>query len=235
MTAAEVLAELKPLGKDSYKQTMLNHGIKEPIYGVKIEDMKKIVKRVKKDYQLALDLYDTGVYDAKYLAGLIADDEKMTKKDLQNWLQKADCAMICEFTVPWVASESKHGWELGVEWIESKKEHVAAAGWGTLACLAGIKEDSELDLNAYKKLLDRVAKTIHDQPNRVRYVMNNFVIAVGAGIKPLTKHALGVAKGIGPVTVDMGGTACKVPLATEYIKKVEARGALGKKRKSARC
>ena len=68
---------------------MFNHGVKEPIFGVKIEDMKKIQKRIKKDYQLALDLYDTGIYDAMYLAGLIADDAKMTKKDLQHWVDKA--------------------------------------------------------------------------------------------------------------------------------------------------
>jgi hypothetical protein len=48
---------------------------------VKVEELKKIQKQIKKDYQLALDLYDTGVYDAMYLAGLIADDLKMSKKD----------------------------------------------------------------------------------------------------------------------------------------------------------
>ena len=50
--------------------------------------LKKIQKRVKKDYRLALDLYDTGIYDAMYLAGLIADDAKMTKKDLERWVNK---------------------------------------------------------------------------------------------------------------------------------------------------
>ena len=29
----------------------------------------------------------------------------------------------------------------------------------------------------------------------------------------------------------MGGTSCKVPLATDYIKKVEDKGRIGKKRK----
>jgi hypothetical protein len=41
------------------------------------------------DYQLALDLYDTGIADAMYLAGLIADDAKMTQKDLQRWIEGA--------------------------------------------------------------------------------------------------------------------------------------------------
>jgi len=65
----------------------MNHGAQEPCLGVKIEDMKKIQKRVKVDYQLALDLYDTGIADAMYLAGLIADDARMSKKDLQRWVE----------------------------------------------------------------------------------------------------------------------------------------------------
>ena len=78
-TARAILDELKPLGSESYKKILMRHGIREPVYGVKIEHLKKIQKRVKKDYQLALDLYDTGVYDAMYLAGLIADERRMTR------------------------------------------------------------------------------------------------------------------------------------------------------------
>ena len=65
--------------------------------------------------------------------------------------------------------------------------------------------------------------------------MNAYVIAVGSYIPELTKKAKTIAEKIGKVSVDMGGTACKVPLATEYIQKVEYRGAIGKKRKAARC
>src|SRR5215469_1926410 len=105
MTAAEIVKELKALGSESIKKVLLKHGIKEPLYGVKVEELKKIQKRIKKDYQLALDLYDTGIYDAMYLAGLIADDGKMTKKDLQHWVEKANCATLCGYTVAWVAAE----------------------------------------------------------------------------------------------------------------------------------
>ena len=61
MTSEQIVQELKSLGQDSYKKVLLNHGIQEPCYGVKIEEMKKIQKRIKKDYQLALDLYNTGI------------------------------------------------------------------------------------------------------------------------------------------------------------------------------
>jgi 3-methyladenine DNA glycosylase AlkD len=235
MTAKEIVEQLKPLGAESYRKVLRNHGVPEPMFGVKIEHLKKIQMRVKKDYQLALDLYDTGVYDAMYLAGLIADDAKMTKKDLRHWLDKANCSMLSEYTVAWVAAEGAHGRELALEWIESKKESVAACGWATLISLVSVKADAELDLAELKSLLQRVQTTIHQQPDRARHVMNKFVIALGTYVKPLTDAALKAAASIGPVTVDMEGTACKVPDAGEYIRKAQKKGAIGKKRKTTKC
>jgi 3-methyladenine DNA glycosylase AlkD len=235
MTAEQIVEEIRPLGSEGYRNVLRNHGVPEPLLGVKIEEMKKIQKRVKKDYRLALDLYDTGIYDAMYLAGLIADDAKMTPEDLRGWLRKSSCGAISEYTVAWVAAESPHGHELALEWIESPDEDAATAGWSTLRSLVSVKEDTELDLDELRRLMERVAGTIHQQPNRVRSVMNGFMIAVGSCVAPLSDLALQMAKEIGPVTVDMGNTACKVPYAPEYIEKVRQRGTLGKKRKSAKC
>ena len=235
MTAKEILAELKPLGNDGYKKVIFNHGVKEPCFGVKFGDLQKIVKRVGSDYRLALELYDTGVYDAMYLAGLIADDDQLTKKDLQRWVAKAYCKPLYGATVPWVAAGSPQGWELAIEWIDSKTALVAAAGWATLSSLVSIKADADLDLAELKQLLQRVQKTIHQAPNEVRSQMNAFVIAVGTYVQPLSVPALQAGEKIGPVTVDVGNTACQVPFAPDYIRKAEKRGAVGKKRKTAKC
>jgi 3-methyladenine DNA glycosylase AlkD len=234
MTAKAILGEIKPLGRDSYKKVLLNHGVTEPCFGVEIEDLKKLQKRIKQDYRLALDLYNTGVYDAMYLAGLIADDAQMTKQDLQRWVEKA-CGPLAGSTVAWVAAGSPYGRELALEWIESGKELVAVAGWATLSCLVSIKDDAELDLSELKRLLQRVQKSIHQAPNLVRYHMNAFVIAAGSYVRALTGFAKEVGEFIGPVKVDMGDTACQVPFAPDYIRKVEMRGTIGKKRKSAKC
>ena len=234
MTAAEVVAELKKLGTAQTKKTWMTHGAQEPCFGVKVEDMKKIQNRVKMDYALALELYDTGIADAMYLAGLIADDARMTKKDLQKWVENATWGMVAEYTVPWVAAASPHGREMALKWIESKDEAIASAGWGTYSSLVATKEDADLDLAEIKSLLQRVAKSIHQQPNRVKYAMNGFIIAVGGWMKPLNKIAIAAAKDIGPVAVELVG-ACKIPYAPDQIKKMEARGTLGKKRKSPKC
>ena len=84
-------------------------------------------------------------------------------------------------------------------------------------------------------MLDRVVREIHTAPNKVRYLMNSFVISVGGYVKPLTKQAKAAATKIGEVTVDMGDTACKVPSATAYIEKIEKMGRVGKKRKTMKC
>jgi len=234
MTAQEIVEQLRPLGLESYKKTMLNHGVKEPLYGVKIEELKKFQKQIKKDYQLSKDLYDTGIYDAMYLAGLVADEKKMTPADLEKWLSKATCSTLTEYTVPWVASESPHGYILGIKWIDSKDENVASAGWATLSGLVALRDDSELDIEAFRKLLKRVKDSIKSQPNRVKYGMNNFVISVGAYVKPLADEAMRTAEAIGKVQIELVGS-CKMHFAPDYIKKCHARGTLGKKRKTVRC
>lgn len=235
MTAADIIQELKPLGSESIKKVLLKHGIPEPFFGVKVEELKKIQKRIKKDYRLALDLYDTGIYDAMYLAGLIADDRKMTRKDLQHWVDHANCNALCGSTVAWVAAESLHGWDLAREWIDAKKETLAVTGWATLSSLVAIKDDAELDLPALKRLLLRVEKTLAGQPDRVRHAMNGFVIALGTYVQPHSDLALQTARKIGVVSVDVGDTSCKVPYAPDYIAKAQKKGTVGKKRKTAKC
>jgi hypothetical protein len=125
--------------------------------------------------------------------------------------------------------------ELARKWIASKDELIASSGWTTLSGLVALKDDDELDLAELKQLMSRIQKTIHQQPNRVRHTMNGFVISVGTYVKALTKLAIETGDKIGPVTVDMGDTACKVPSINEYIKKAEKRGSIGKKRKTVKC
>jgi hypothetical protein len=143
--------------------------------------------------------------------------------------------MLSCYTVPWVASESPHGRELALEWMGADSEQVAAAGWSTYASLVSITPDAGLDLPEVGKLLGRVKSEIGGAANRVRWAMNNFVIAVGGYVAPLTAQAKATAKAVGLVEVDVGDTACQVPDAVAYIAKIEALGRVGKKRKTAAC
>ena len=122
-----------------------------------------------------------------------------------------------------------------MKWIRSKRESIATSGWNTYAGIVATWSDKELNLAEIKELLDRVVNEIDAAPNKVRYTMNGFVIAVGAYVKPLLKQAKRVAKTIGVVSADMGDTACKVPRASAYLVKIQTAGRFGKKRKTIKC
>lgn len=235
-TVNQVMAELKKKGSAQTRKTYARHGAPEDaMFGVKVGDLKPIAKRIKGEQELALELYATGNSDAMYLAGLVADGGQMNKTQLNAWAKQASWYMLSEYTVPGVAAESPHAVELAKKWMKSKTESIAACGWCTYSFYLSTTPDSEIDGAEIKQLLKEVGTKIHTERNRVRHCMNAFVIAVGSFVKPLHKQALTVAKKIGKVSVDMGDTACKVPLATEYIAKVESMGRVGKKRNSAKC
>jgi len=236
-TAATILADLKSKGKESTRKIYARHGMDAThAYGVSVADLKLVAKTIKKQQALALELYGTGNLDARYLAGMVAGGAQMTRDQLNSWAEGASgMQMISEYTVPWVAVESPHGLELALQWIQSPKEHVACAGWCTLSGLIATQPDAALDLKEIESLLQKVEKGIHTAPNRVRYNMNNFIIHVGTYVQPLVKQAKATAQKVGAVSVDVGETACKVPLATEYIAKVESMGRTGQKKKTIRC
>ncbi|NBI29220.1 DNA alkylation repair protein [Chengkuizengella marina] len=236
MNYEEVMTKLKELGSEQTKKIFKRHGAVEPLYGVKVGDLKKhLVKKVKKDQELALKLYDSGNSDAMYLAGLSVDPKQMTKEQLEQWIKQASWYMLSEYTVAQVATESPYALELAREWMSSERELITSAGWSVYSNYLSITSDEQIDGEEVKKLLEKVEHSIHQEKNRVRYVMNGFVISVGAYYPPLTEEAKRIAEVIGKVKVNMGETACKVPLAKDYIEKIESREAIGKKRKTCIC
>jgi len=235
--AKTILADLKKKGKEKTREIYSRHGMNpDRVYGVSTADMKSVAKSIRGNQALACELYSTSVMEAMYIAGMVADGAKMSAQELQAWAEgAADLQMIAEYTVPWVTVENPAARDLALKWMDSKKELVAAAGWCTYSGLLATKNDADLDRAEIENLLERVAKEIHSAQNRVRYTMNNFVISVGSYVTPLLKKAKAIAAQIGDVSVDMGETACQVPVASAYIAKIEKAGRLGKKRKTLRC
>lgn len=236
-TLTSVMAALKTKGKENTRKIYSRHGMPlDRVLGVSTADMKLIAKTIKGQQALAVELYATGIMEAMYLAGMVADGSKMSRELLNEWAEgAAQMQMIAEYTVPWVTVENEHARDLAMKWIDSNQELVSSAGWSTYAGLVSLRPDNELDLKEIEALLGRIVKGIGGAQNRVRYTMNGFVIAVGSYVKPLLKQAKAATRQIGAVEVNMGETACKVPLATEYIEKAELAGRVGQKRKSIRC
>ncbi len=237
MNTVAVLSELKKAGQENIRKIYVNHGANGTVCGVKVEAVKHIQKKVKTDVQkIAGELFASGVADAQYLAGLMANGAQMTKKELTQWAETATWGMASEYAVPWVTAENPDAIAIALKWIDSKNERVATSGWTTLGAIASTWPDEKLDMAVFKKLIARVEKEILKAPNRVRYCMNGFVITAGSYCKDLTAAALSTGKKIGSVEVDMGDTSCKVPFAPDYINKVLTRNkGVAKKKKTAKC
>ena len=235
MTAKEILSQLEKMGSPSIKKVYKNHGAVEPFFGVKVSDMKTIVKQLKQNHRLALELYASGNLDAMYLAGLISAPKEMSKNELQSWMKNARWYMHSEYTVPWTAAESSYARELALEWMASEKELTATAGWSTYASFIQITPNHQLDRKEIETLLKQIENGISKAPNRVRYAMNGFLIMVGSQFEELHARALEVAKRIGKVEVEMAGTSCAVPDALSYITKTVEKSGFGKKKKTAKC
>lgn len=235
VTLEEVLSQLESWGNPKTKEILKKHGAREPFFGVKVADLKKIVKKVKKNQKLANELFASGNSDAMYLAGLISDENKITKEELQLWVEQAYWYMISEYAVAWAAAESPFAEELADEWIQSDKENIASAGWATWSNIVLLKEDEALDLEKIKGLMKLAEKDIHKGNDRVTYTKNGFILAAGASIKSLTESALEAGKRIGKVKVNMGETACKVPYIPEYLNKMQEKAKIGYKKKTVKC
>ncbi len=235
MTLKETMAALEAFGSEQTRKIYSNHGIEGEFYGVKVQDMKTLKKQIKKDHDLSLKLYNTGNADAQYFASMIADEKNVTKTELNHWAKTSSWHMVGEYAVPWLAADSGMGLDLGLKWIKNKNAKIAATGWATLCSVLSVTPNETLDKSQFQDLLKQVAFEVHSAPNRVKYTMNNFVIAVGTYFNELTKEAKKIGEKIGKVEVHMGNTACKVPLAAEYIQKNIDKGRIGKKKKIARC
>lgn len=235
MTLDQVMTELAAKGSEATKRLWLKHGAKEPFFGVKIADLKVMLKKLKADDALALKLYATGNGDAQYLAGMITHGARLTAAQLQQWADTAGWCMISGTVVPWVAVEHPDGFTLALKWIDSKNEGVAVSGWRTLGGLAATVPDDRLPVKQCSALLDRVAKTLPAAPDEVRSAMNGFIIAAGTYVAPLGAKAIATARKVGRVEIDVGDTDCKVPQAEAYILKCRRGAPVAPKRKTMRC
>lgn len=143
--------------------------------------------------------------------------------------------MIAEYSVAWNLAESSLCMNICMKWIDSDDPILQEVAWAALGCRLAFVPNNKIDIKVQTTLLNRVEKNIHSSFNRTKYSMNGFVIALGAAIPKLTQKCKEVGDRIGKVEVFMGDTSCKVPLIRSYIEKVEARGSVGKKKKTLKC
>ena len=216
MTLAETMSALERAGTAQARKIYARHGAPEPMFGVSFAVLSQMVKRIRVDHDLALQLWETGNYDARILAVKVADPARVSPAELDRWAGRLGTRM-CGGYVAMLAAESPHGHAKARQWLASSDERQRCAGWGTIAQLA--QRDADAPDATFADALARIEKTIHASPNNEREAMNSAVISIGCRSAAMRKAAAAAAKRIGKVEIDHGDTSCKTPDAAQYIDK----------------
>ncbi|MEZ5354392.1 MAG: DNA alkylation repair protein [Bryobacteraceae bacterium] len=214
--------ELELLGTAQNRKVYARHGAGPGTLGVSFANLGKLARRIKTNHDLARQLWDSGISDARSLALMIASPTDVTEADLDHWIAGVSyyilAGSVAQFTHKTCFAVKKRK-----QWTASRQEYVAQAGWDLVALAA--MHDAEAGDGYFEQQLDTIEKRIHKAPNRVRHAMNGALIAIGIRNAHLEKLAVAAAKRIGKVEVDHGETSCVTPDAVAYIAKTKARKA----------
>ncbi|AJH75017.1 DNA alkylation repair enzyme family protein [Bacillus cereus ATCC 4342] len=220
MLLEEVMQQLEEYGTEQNRKTYKNHGAKEPLFGVSFANLKLLKKKIKKDHDLAILLWETKNMDAMTLATMILDPKKVTTELLNKWVQEVDYYCLMDVLMTAICT-SPIAIERMEDWTKSDDEWIGRAGWSLLANIA-IKNKTLQD-DFFSPYLDEIKENIHNEKNRKREAMNSALIAIGIRNEDLERKAIEIAREIEKVQVDHGATSCKTPDAEPYIKKARER------------
>ncbi len=219
MLAGDVLQQLESVGKEQYRKIYARHGVKGAQFGVSTADIKAIQKKIKRDHALAIELWDSGNYDARVLATLIADPAQVTGELADRWVRDLDNYTLTGYVADLIAKTPMIREKMEA-WIQSEEEWIGRAGWTLLAVMAA--EDQSLPDSYFEPYLADAEGRIHTAKNRIRDAMNNAIINIGLRSEGLRQKAYAAAERIGEIDVDHGDTACETPNAIAYIEKTLA-------------
>ncbi|HFK1762718.1 DNA alkylation repair protein [Bacillus wiedmannii] len=220
MLLEEVMQQLEEYGTGQNRKIFKNHGAKEPLFGVSFANLKLLKKKIKKDHDLAILLWETKNMDAMTLATMILDPKKVTTAQLNKWVQEVDYYCLMDVLMTAICT-SPIAIERMEEWTKSDDEWIGRAGWSLLANIA-IKNKTLQD-DFFSPYLEEIKVNIHNEKNRKKEAMNSALIAIGIRNEDLEQTAIEIAREIGKVKVDHGATSCKTPDAEAYIKKTKER------------
>lgn len=160
MDLQTVISELQSLGTEQTKKTYKNHGAREPLFGVTINTIKSLMKKIGKNYDLSMALYATGNYDAVYFAEIIAEPKKMCEADFETWMRTAYCSMQADYVVAVTLAEADCAQIVADRWIDSGKELYMSAGWSCYCWLLGVRPDDSFDQGKLQKMFNFVGQNI---------------------------------------------------------------------------
>ncbi len=191
----EALRRLKEKARPDQLEGMARYGISvEKRLGVSIPDLRKLAKEIRRDHELALELWKTGIDDARILAAMIDDPQKLTEEQMEDWVKDINSWDVCDQVCMNLFEKTPLAWKKIHDWSAREEEFVKRAAFSLIACLAW--HDKKLEDSKFLELLPIITHGASDERNYVKKAVNWALRNIGKRNQHLNKAIINAAKEI---------------------------------------
>ena len=166
-----ILSHIKSNGNPANLAGMQRFGIRfDKAFGCSIPFLRKLAKRYRNNHELALELWSTGIHEARIVAFLIDDPAKVTKKQIEKWLKDVKSWDICDGLCSNLFRKTEFALEKTLEWSFRKEEFEKRAGFVMMAVMA--VHDKSLTTRDFDLFLRKIKEESSDGRNFVKKAVN---------------------------------------------------------------
>jgi len=195
MEPEEIISQLKSMGSQHNIEGMGRFGIKtENNLGVSVTTIRAFAKKIGKDHDLAVKLWNSGIRDARMVAACIEDPKTVPEEQIDNWVNDFDSWDICDHTCAHLIDKTPFAYKKAKEWAKRKEEFQKRASFALMAWLA--THDKKADDSKFEEFLEIIKKESTDERNYVRKAVNWALRNIGKRKITLNKKAVEMAKKI---------------------------------------
>lgn len=190
---AYALDWLERRGTKKNREGMARYGIvAKKVYGVSMGTMKSLAKELGRSHELSQALWKTGWYEARMLASMVGEPERVTPSQMERWAKAFDNWAVCDTTTFVLWDRTPHAWPKVREWSARKEEFVKRAAFALLASLT--VHDKLAPDERYLEGLALIEREASDQRNFVKKAVNWALRSVGKRSPGLNRKAVAVAR-----------------------------------------
>jgi 3-methyladenine DNA glycosylase AlkD len=170
-TKAEVLRELRSLADPEARAKMSYWGINVPkAHGVSAPLLHTLSRHIGKDQALAEELWASGIHEARILAALVGEPEKVTSEQMDRWAEGFNSWDLVDTACRYLYAFAKPAWSKTDAWSRRPEEFVKRAAFSLMAYLSYI--DKEAKDQRFVRLLTVIERESDDDRNFVRKAVN---------------------------------------------------------------
>ncbi len=162
--------------------------------GISVPNMRKIAKQNGNDHSVAMELWDTGIPEAQIVAALIAEPDKLTEKQMENWVKDFNSWDVCDQVCMNLFDKTPLAWKKIYDWSEREEEFVKRAAFSLIACIAW--HDKSISDEKLIELFPLIKREATDNRNFLKKAVNWALRHIGKKNKTLYKAAINLAKEI---------------------------------------